>query len=59
MVELAGYVFNKSLAVAYAMVAYQTAYLKANHPVEFLSAMTHIDGDAELRDDPTPGRLSP
>ena len=41
------------------MVAYQTAHLKANHPVEFLSAMTHIDGDAELRDDPTPGRLSP
>ena len=31
---------NKSHAVAYAMVAYQTAYLKANHPVEFLSAMT-------------------
>ena len=59
MVELAGYGFNKSHAVAYAMVAYQTAYLKANHPVEFLSAMTHIDGDAELRDDPTPGRLSP
>lgn len=31
---------NKSHAVAYAMVSYQTAYLKANHPVEFLSAMT-------------------
>ena len=59
MVELAGYGFNKSHAVAYAMVAYQTAYLKANHPVEFLSAMTQTDGDAELRDDQTPGKLSP
>ena len=34
------YGFNKSHAAAYAMVAYQTAYLKANYPDEFLSAMT-------------------
>ncbi len=53
----AGYSLNKSHAVAYAMVAYQTAYLKANHPVEFLDAMTQTDGDAELRDDHTPGGL--
>ncbi len=36
--KFAGYGFNKSHAAAYAIVAYQTAYLKANYPVEFLSA---------------------
>ncbi|MEX2649160.1 MAG: DNA polymerase III subunit alpha [Alphaproteobacteria bacterium] len=36
--RFADYGFNKSHAAAYAMVAYQTAYLKANHPVEFLAA---------------------
>jgi DNA polymerase-3 subunit alpha len=35
----AGYGFNKSHSVAYAFVAYQTAYLKANYPVEFLCAL--------------------
>ena len=39
LVEFAGYGFNKSHAVAYAMVTYQTAYLKANYPVEFLSTV--------------------
>lgn len=39
LVEFAGYGFNKSHAAAYAMVAYQTAYLKANYPVECLSAV--------------------
>ena len=34
----AQYGFNKSHAVAYSIVAYQTAYLKANHPSEFLAA---------------------
>jgi len=33
--KFAGYGFNKSHAAAYAIVAYQTAYLKANYPVEF------------------------
>ena len=37
--KFAGYGFNKSHAAAYAIVAYQTAYLKANHPVEFFCAM--------------------
>ena len=41
--KFAGYGFNKSHAAAYAVVAYQTAYLKANHPVEFLSAMMTND----------------
>src|SRR5947207_5326971 len=36
--KFAGYGFNKSHAAAYAIVAYQTAYLKANYPVEFFSA---------------------
>ena len=36
--KFAGYGFNKSHAAAYALVAFQTAYLKANHPVEFLAA---------------------
>ena len=36
--KFAGYGFNKSHAAAYAMVAYQTAYLKANYPVEFMAA---------------------
>jgi DNA polymerase-3 subunit alpha len=33
----ADYGFNKSHAAAYALVAYQTAYMKANYPVEFLA----------------------
>ncbi len=41
--KFAGYGFNKSHAAAYAIVAYQTAYLKANHPVEFFSAMLTND----------------
>jgi DNA polymerase-3 subunit alpha len=41
--KFAGYGFNKSHAAAYAVVAYQTAYLKANHPVEFLCAMMTND----------------
>jgi DNA polymerase-3 subunit alpha len=36
--KFAGYGFNKSHGAAYALVAYQTAYMKANHPVEFLAA---------------------
>ncbi|MGE4565678.1 MAG: DNA polymerase III subunit alpha, partial [Victivallaceae bacterium] len=35
----AGYGFNKSHSAAYAMVSYQTAYLKANYPVEFMAAV--------------------
>ena len=43
MAKFAGYGFNKSHAAAYALVAYQTAYLKANHPVEFLAALMTLD----------------
>jgi DNA polymerase-3 subunit alpha len=41
--KFAGYGFNKSHAAAYALVAYQTAYLKANHPVEFMAASMSMD----------------
>src|SRR5436190_8458120 len=41
--KFAGYGFNKSHAAAYAIVAYQTAYLKANYPVEFMCAMMTND----------------
>ena len=37
--EFAAYGFNKSHSAAYGIVAFQTAYLKANHPVEFMAAM--------------------
>ena len=38
MAKFADYGFNKSHAAAYALVAYQTAWMKTNHPVEFLAA---------------------
>ena len=41
--KFAGYGFNKSHAAAYALVAYWTAYFKANHPVEFLAASMTLD----------------
>ncbi|WP_020185808.1 DNA polymerase III subunit alpha [Methylopila sp. 73B] len=43
LAKFADYGFNKSHAAAYALVAYQTAYLKANHPVEFLAASMTLD----------------
>ncbi len=39
MIDFAKYAFNKSHAAAYAMVAYQTAYLKYYYPVEFMAAL--------------------
>jgi DNA polymerase-3 subunit alpha len=43
MAKFAGYGFNKSHAAAYALVAYQTAWLKANHPVELMAALMTAD----------------
>ncbi len=43
--RFAEYGFNKSHAAAYALVAYQTAYLKAHYPVEFLAASMTLDRD--------------
>ncbi len=39
MMDFAEYAFNKSHAAAYAFIAYQTAYLKRYHPVEFMAAL--------------------
>jgi len=41
--KFANYGFNKSHAAAYAVVSYQTAWLKANHPVEFMAAVMNAD----------------
>ena len=41
--KFAGYGFNKSHAAAYALIAYQTAWLKANHAPEFLAASMSLD----------------
>jgi DNA polymerase-3 subunit alpha len=43
IVEFAGYGFPKAHAAAYAYITYQTAYLKANHPEEFLAAILSIE----------------
>ena len=41
--EFANYAFNKSHAACYAYIAYQTAYLKANYPVEFMAALLSME----------------
>jgi DNA polymerase III subunit alpha len=41
--KFAGYGFNKSHAAAYALIAYQTAYFKANYPTEFIAASMTLD----------------
>ncbi|MDP4025800.1 DNA polymerase III subunit alpha [Methylobacterium sp. NEAU 140] len=56
LAKFADYGFNKSHAAAYALLTYQTAYLKANFPVEFLAAAMTLDIDntdklAEFRQD--------
>src|SRR3546814_7161522 len=46
--KFAGYGFNKAHSAGYALVAYQTAYLKANYPVEFFAAsMTYDMGNTD------------
>src|SRR5690606_25531838 len=45
MEKFAGYGFNKSHSAAYALIAYQTAWLKAYHPAEFLAATLSSDMD--------------
>ena len=41
--KFAGYGFNKSHAAAYALISFQTGYLKAHHPVEFIAASMSLD----------------
>ena len=43
MAYFAGYGFNKSHSTAYALIAYHTAYLKANYPHEFLAALVSFE----------------
>ena len=45
--KFAGYGFNKSHSTAYALIAYQTAYLKAHYPVDFMAAL--LSGDIPAR----------
>jgi DNA polymerase-3 subunit alpha len=47
ILKFAGYGFNKSHSTAYALIAYQTAYLKAHYKVEFMAAL--LSGDIEGR----------
>ncbi len=46
MHKFAEYGFNKSHSAAYALIAYQTAYLKAHYPVEFMAALLTCDMDS-------------
>lgn len=43
MAKFAGYGFNKSHSAAYALIAYQTAYLKAHYPAQFMTALLSCD----------------
>ena len=45
MANFAGYGFNKSHSAAYALIAYQTAYLKTHYPVEFMAALLSANMD--------------
>lgn len=56
MEKFGGYGFNKSHSAAYALIAYQTGYLKAHYPVEFMAALlnseiTSIDGIVKFIDE--------
>ncbi|HRQ34618.1 MAG TPA: DNA polymerase III subunit alpha, partial [Chiayiivirga sp.] len=46
MEKFAGYGFNKSHAAAYALVSYQTAWLKTHHPAQFMAAVLSSDMDS-------------
>ncbi|MBK7689905.1 MAG: DNA polymerase III subunit alpha [Bacteroidetes bacterium] len=46
-VEFAKYAFNKSHSTCYAYLAYQTAYLKANYPSEYMAALLNAQGNTE------------
>jgi len=48
MAQFAGYGFNKSHSAAYAVLAYQTAYLKTHYPIEFMAALlTSVTGNTD------------
>ncbi|MDI9639885.1 DNA polymerase III subunit alpha [Kamptonema cortianum] len=49
LLPFAGYAFNKAHAVCYAILAHQTAYLKAHYPVEYLAGLLSVFRDKEDR----------
>ncbi len=49
LLPFAGYAFNKAHAVCYAILAYQTAYLKSNYPVEYMAALLAVYRSKEDR----------
>lgn len=49
LLPFAGYAFNKAHAVCYAMLAYQTAFLKANYPTEYMAALLEVYREKEDR----------
>ena len=49
LLPFAGYAFNKAHAVCYSILAYQTAWLKANYPVEYMAALLSVYLDKEDR----------
>lgn len=49
LLPFAGYAFNKAHAVCYAILSYQTGYLKANYPVEYMAALMSVYLDKEDR----------
>lgn len=49
IVPFSGYAFNKAHAVCYAFVAYQTAYMKANYPVEYYTALLSANKDSKAK----------
>ncbi|MBL8048187.1 MAG: DNA polymerase III subunit alpha [Chthonomonas sp.] len=49
LLPFAGYAFNKAHAVCYALLAYQTAWLKAHYPVEYMAALLSVYSDKEDR----------
>jgi len=51
----AAYGFNKAHAAAYGMVAYQTSYLKANWPAEYMTAVLTAESETRTRSRPSPG----
>ena len=58
MVQFGGYGFNKSHATAYGLISYQTAFLKANYPVEFMAAvLTSEIGHSNLGSKETESKL--
>jgi DNA polymerase-3 subunit alpha len=49
LLPFAGYAFNKAHAVCYSLLAYQTAYLKANYPIEYMAALLAVYRSKEDR----------